>query len=296
MNKLFSHVVILIAAAFSLTSCLSDNDESETTYYTDTAISSFSLGTLNITYHTTASDGVTDSTYKSTFSASSYAFDIDQQKGTIANEDSLPVGTDAAHCLATINTVNSGTVLLVLTSSTGADSLAYYSSSDSIDFTSPVRLRVYNMEGSAYRNYIVTVNVHKQKENQFSWQEGTFDISSLVQHEDGVIGKTNKYRYAIIGSRQHEDGVIGKTNKYRYAIIGSRLMRSPIAGGTWTVEKLDEDSSLLPTKDINFIVAPMASDTTLYNIFLIGSRDGGARSRTTTMPHRYGPTTTMTST
>lgn len=253
MNKLFSHVVILFAAALSLTSCLSDNDESETTYYTDTAISSFSLGTLNITYHTTASDGVTDSTYKSTFSASSYAFDIDQQKGTIANEDSLPVGTDAAHCLATINTVNSGTVLLVLTSSTGADSLAYYSSSDSIDFTSPVRLRVYNMEGSAYRNYIVTVNVHKQKENQFSWQEGTFDISSLVQHEDGVIGKTNKYRYAI---------------------IGSRLMRSPIAGGTWTVEKLDEDSSLLPTKDINFIVAPMASDTTLYNIFLIGSRDG----------------------
>lgn len=90
MNKLFSHVVILFAAALSLTSCLSDNDESETTYYTDTAISSFSLGTLNITYHTTASDGVTDSTYKSTFSASSYAFDIDQQKGTIATRTRCP--------------------------------------------------------------------------------------------------------------------------------------------------------------------------------------------------------------
>lgn len=111
MNKLFSHVVLLTAAALSLTSCLSDNDESDTTYYTDTAISSFSLGTLNITYHTKAKDGVTDSTYRSTFSASKYAFDIDQQSGTIANADSLPVGTDAAHCLATINTVNSGTVL-----------------------------------------------------------------------------------------------------------------------------------------------------------------------------------------
>lgn len=216
MNKLFSHVVILFAAALSLTSCLSDNDESETTYYTDTAISSFSLGTLNITYHTTASDGVTDSTYKSTFSASSYAFDIDQQKGTIANEDSLPVGTDAAHCLATINTVNSGTVLLVLTSSTGADSLAYYSSSDSIDFTSPVRLRVYNMEGSAYRNYIVTVNVHKQKENQFSWQED-------LRHQQSCATRRRRHRqdeqiplrhhrlqaHALTHRRRHMDG--GKT-------------------------------------------------------------------------------------
>ena len=63
MNKLFSHVVVVIAAVLSLTSCLSDNDDSNTTYYTDTAISSFSLGTLNITYHTTAKDGVTDYTY-----------------------------------------------------------------------------------------------------------------------------------------------------------------------------------------------------------------------------------------
>lgn len=253
MNKLFSHVVVVIAAVLSLTSCLSDNDDSNTTYYTDTAISSFSLGTLNITYHTTAKDGVTDSTYTSTFSASSYAFDIDQQNGTIANADSLPVGTDAAHCLATINTVNSGTVLLVLKSKAGTDSLAYYSSSDSIDFSSPVRMRVYNMQGSAHRDYIVTVNVHKQEENQFAWQEGTFDISSLVQHSDSVIGTTKKYRYGII------DG---------------KLMRSPIAGGTWTEEKLDEDASLLPTEDVSFIAAPMTTDTTLYNIFLIGNRDG----------------------
>ena len=165
MNKLFSHVVILIAAALSLTSCLSDNDESETTYYTDTAISSFSLGTLNITYHTKASDGVTNK--------------------TIANSDSLPKGTDAAHCLATINTVNSGSVVLVLKATTGKDSLAYYSSSDSIDFSSPVRIRVYNMTLTAYREYTVKVNVHQEEENQFEWKAGTFDISRLVQHEEG---------------------------------------------------------------------------------------------------------------
>lgn len=252
MNKLFSHVVLLTAAALSLTSCLSDNDESDTTYYTDTAISSFSLGTLNITYHTKAKDGVTDSTYRSTFSASSYAFDIDQQSGTIANADSLPMGTDAAHCLATINTVNSGTVLRVLKSKAGKDSLAYYSSSDSIDFSSPVRLRVYNMQATAFRDYTVTVNVHKQKKNQFTWQEGTFDISSLVQLEDNVIGKTKKYRYALM------DG---------------KLMRAPIDGGSWTTEQLDEDAALLPNEDVSFIAAPMVTDTTLYNLFLIGNRD-----------------------
>ena len=253
MNKLFSHVVILIAAACSLTSCLSDNDDSDTTYYTDTAISSFSLGTLNITYHTTASDGVTDSTYKSTFSASSYAFDIDQTKRTIANADSLPVGTDVKHCLTTINTVNSGTVILVLKSSTGKDSLAYFSSTDSLDFSSPVRMRVYNMQGSAYREYTVTVNVHKESENEFTWKAGTFDLSSLTTLPENVIGTTKKYRYGII------DG---------------KLMRSPIAGGSWTEEKLDEDASLLPSEDVSFIAEPMVTDTTTYRILLIGNRDG----------------------
>lgn len=253
MNKLFSHVVILIAAALSLTSCLSDNDESDTTYYTDTAISSFSLGTLNITYHTKASDGVTDSTYTSTFSASTYSFDIDQQNQTIANSDSLPKGTDAAHCLATINTVNSGSVVLVLKATTGKDSLAYYSSSDSIDFSSPVRIRVYNMTLTAYREYTVKVNVHQEEENQFEWKAGTFDISRLVQHEDGVIGATKKYRYGIV------DG---------------KLMRAPLNGGAWTAEKLDADASLLPASDISFIASPMTTDTTMYNLFIIGNRDG----------------------
>ena len=62
MKKLFSKVVIIMAAVFSLTSCLSDNNEIDTTYYTDTAITSFTLGTLNLTNHTKAKDGVTDST------------------------------------------------------------------------------------------------------------------------------------------------------------------------------------------------------------------------------------------
>ena len=127
MKKLFSKVVIIMAAVFSLTSCLSDNNEIDTTYYTDTAITSFSLGTLNLTNHTKAKDGVTDSTYTTTFSASSYNFDIDQYAKTINNTDSLPKGTDLKHVLATINTTNSGTVLLVLKSKDNKDSLVYYS-------------------------------------------------------------------------------------------------------------------------------------------------------------------------
>ncbi len=67
---------------------------------------------------------------------------------------------------------------------------------------------------------------------------------------------------------------LAQTKKYRYGIIDGKLMRSPIAGGTWTEEKLDEDASLLPTEDVSFIAAPMTTDTTLYNIFLIGNRDG----------------------
>ena len=192
MKKLFSKVVIIMAAVFSLTSCLSDNNEIDTTYYTDTAITSFSLGTLNLTNHTKAKDGVTDSTYTTTFSASSYNFDIDQYAKTINNTDSLPKGTDLKHVLATINTKNSGTVLLVLKSKDNKDSLVYYSSSDSIDFTNPVRVRVYNMIASAYREYTIKVNAHNESENEFSWKATSIDNytgleSRRFASEDGQL-------------------------------------------------------------------------------------------------------------
>lgn len=292
MEKLFSHVVIIMAAVLSLTSCLGDNNDTDTTYYTDTAISSFTLGTLNLINHTKAHDGVTDSTYTTTFSGSDYAFDIDQFAQTINNTDSLPKGTDLEHVLATIYTTNSGTALLVLKSQDDKDSLAYYSSSDSIDFSNPVRVRVYNMTGSAYREYTIKVNAHKESENEFSWKAAPIDgyagldNRQFVSSEDKLFltglydGTTSVFANEVTSWKKTDKSiakdanVIGTTKKYRYGIIDGKLMRANINGGEWTEEALDDDASLLPNESASFIAAPMVSDPSYNNLLIIGNSNG----------------------
>ena len=292
MKKLFSHVVIVMAVVLSLTSCLSDNNDVDTTYYTDTAITSFSLGTLNLVNHTKAKDGVTDSTYTTTYSASNYKFDIDQQAQTINNTDSLPKGTDVKHVLATINTVNSGTVLLVLKSKDDKDSLAYYSSSDSIDFTNPVRVRVYNMIASAYREYTIKVNAHNESENEFGWAAATINgdvalenrqfvnvddnlyLTGLNNGTMSVFGRDGNSWNKVDKTLTKDDNQIGATKKYRYGIIDGKLMRAPINGGEWTEEKLDDDASLLPTESVSFMAAPMNTDPSVYSLLIMGNNNG----------------------
>lgn len=179
IKKLLS-LVTIASFIVTLTSCLGDGDDSGTVYYDDTAITAFSLGTLNIEKHTTASDGVTDSTYKSTYSASSYKFYIDQQKQLVYNPDSLPYGTDAAHVLCSFSTKNSGSIVLNLKDAQGADSLAAYVSTDSLDFSEPIRVRVYNMSGTAYRQYTVSVNVHRQTGNEMTWTSTSYSPLALL--------------------------------------------------------------------------------------------------------------------
>ena len=85
-------------------------DDNDVVYYDDTAITSFSLGTMNRYVHTKSSTGA-DSVYKTTYSGSNYAFYIDQLTCEIYNVDSLPKGTDAAHVITTISTKNGGTAI-----------------------------------------------------------------------------------------------------------------------------------------------------------------------------------------
>lgn len=209
MTKNYSSLLLLLVGMLLLSSCLSDTSD-EVVYYDDTAVTAFTLGTLNITYHTKASDGVTDSTYNSTLDCSGYHFHIDQVGQTIYNTDSLPVGIDAAHVLATITSKNSGTLVLNLRAKSGADSLAYYSFSDSIDFTNPVRIRVYNMMGTAYRQYTVHVNVHKQTGDEFSWKSADAGLQAVGARRLVEAGSTmflfGQVNNATVGYRKTGTG------------------------------------------------------------------------------------------
>ena len=165
MNKLIKTVCALFTAVLLLASCMKSDDSSNSTLYSDTAITNFYFGTLNRYHHTTSSTGA-DSIYKTTFDGDDYKFSIDQVNHRIFNTYSLPMGTDVKHMVTYITTLNNATPYLL--SETG-DTLFFYSSTDSLDFSRPRKIEVYASNGVNHTTYTVEVNVHKEDSEQFIW-------------------------------------------------------------------------------------------------------------------------------
>ncbi len=166
MNKLIKTVCGLLLTVSLLASCMKSSDNT-ITIYNDTAITNFSLGTLNQYLHTKSSTGE-DSVYKQTFSGSDYIFTIDQENHRIFNVDSLPYGTDVEHVITYISTMNNATPFLKSLEEEGT--LIIYSSLDSIDYSTPREFEVYATDGVTYDTYKVELNVHKEKGDQFIWK------------------------------------------------------------------------------------------------------------------------------
>lgn len=219
-------VIVLLSALLLATSCL-NTDETEYTYYNDTAINSFTLGTLNQYYWGKTKYTDKDSLYKTTVTGSNYKFYIDQSKNEIYNNDSLPKGTDAAHVICTVNSVNSGLVVIRYENISKEDSLVYYSSSDSIDFSEPREFRVYANDGSAYRKYTVKVNVHQEDPDSFRWNNCATVDAFKAFTDMKAVGLNDKVM--LLGTNG------SKTNVYTTANSD---------GKTWTkgIEEFDADT------------------------------------------------------
>lgn len=158
------NIAVLLAALFSLVSCLDTND-GDYVYTDDSAVTAFSVTSAKKAVHVRASNGA-DSVYYTTATLTAYKFVIDQQRCVIYNPDSLPYGVDPTKLLVSANSLNSGS--LVLKSMT-SDSLSYLSTTDSLDFSKPRELQVYSLSGAAVRKYEVRVNVHQEPANKFNW-------------------------------------------------------------------------------------------------------------------------------
>ena len=132
-SKFFAFWALLLAAV-SLTSCLKDDDE-DTVYYEDAALTSFSVSTMNKIVHGKSKSGA-DSVYMKPVSCESYKFYIDQREGLIYNVDSLPYDLDLKKAILSMTSKNSGVVMLNK-GSEGRDSLVFYAQTDSIDVSRP---------------------------------------------------------------------------------------------------------------------------------------------------------------
>ena len=83
-----------ILAGVLLASCVSDSDEVSSAENNTCYVSGVTFSTLRRATVTKAMDGVTDSTYYTSFSASNWVFTIDHKKLFIENRDSFPYNTD----------------------------------------------------------------------------------------------------------------------------------------------------------------------------------------------------------
>jgi len=244
---------LLLAATvlISLHSCLNSDDDYTT--YSDTAVTSFSLGTIKRLYHTTSSTGE-DSTYTGSLYASSYVFHIDHQNKTIYNTDSLPLGTITSKSLVTLATKNGGSAYWNIN-----DTLYAYSSTDSIDLSEPRTLVVYASNGVDYREYTVSVNVHQEDSsevvyNQYVTQQAFMKFTQM----DAVAANGYMYLFGTDGTT---------TEVYKTSIFD---------GNTW--EQITPDITLQPTV-ANKVIYSNGYFYTLNGTDVIASAD--ARNWTT---------------
>lgn len=194
MIKPFKILFWLLTATLLLSSCLKSDDDNNSTLSSDAAITNLSLGTLNRYIHTTSSTGK-DSVYKTTFDGSEYKFSIDQEHHRIFNTDSLPTYTDVKHVLCTVSALNNGVVLL---KSEISDTLFYFSSTDSLDFSNPRELHVMSSDGSAEQIYSLQVNVHQEEGETFVWsQHSKSNEIAALDNMKAVFLKDALYVYGV---------------------------------------------------------------------------------------------------
>jgi hypothetical protein len=235
-----------MATAWGFTSCLGDNDD-DVTLYDDMAITNFALTVVNQLVTVQSSTGV-DSTYKKSITSGLPVFNIDHYKQQIFNTTPLPAKCDLEHILASVVSKNNGVVTI---KSLTSDSLFYYSSTDSIDFSKPRIFRVYATDNSGYRDYTVTVNMSGG------------DVSEEVNWEEFPSGHE-----AIPAALYHQIQVAaGESGKFNL---------SKDSGNTWTEELIGEgeDSSLLPTSNIAWVTFPFKRNPNTDYEMMVGALDG----------------------
>lgn len=194
MKKIIATLGSLIAVTFILSSCLEDDYEYELT--SEAYISSFSINDIKTETQSTTESG-TDTTIITTLTGSDYTFAIDQLTGSIYNVDSLPQGTDITK--VTINVGFTGNYILY-----GDESKTYHSS-DSVDFSSPVKFSVYATDNISSKTYYIKLNVHQADPDSLLWQkvkESDFP-GETMEKQKALLANGQVYVFALVGDKLH---------------------------------------------------------------------------------------------
>lgn len=152
-------------------------------------------------------------------------FSIDQERGLIYNADSLPKGTRVSGLCVSVTCASSVSArqFIVKNGTVQGDTTIIYKSptTDSIDFTGDVTLRIVSYDGSNVRDYKVFVNVHKQDPDTIKWDAnrrhdlpnvvGTVQASKTVVKDDKflcLIQDNSSYVLNSIDTLMNDDWVM----------------------------------------------------------------------------------------
>ena len=170
--------------SFVITSCLDDDNNIE--YSPDATIHAFALDTIG-------GYGV------------NYKFTIDQIKGLIYNEDSLPVHADTIINKILIKTLTTASGVVTMPNKEGQDSLINIS--DSIDLTKYInapdkndylKLKVWTQDLQSNKEYRLSVRVHYLDPDTLNWGNGKDEkpVAFTKNFSNGNI--TGKQRAVIL--------------------------------------------------------------------------------------------------
>ena len=214
--KFLPLIAVLFAATSIMTSCL-DNDVEQITYTSETSITGFSLGTLNIDRMGKDQNGE-DSAYVDTLNCSDYPFTINQLTREIENKDSLPYGTHIDKVITSI-TYDAGALAY---RPKGADTDTLWTSTDSIDFSgdtykmstiTPIEFKVYAYSGAIGQAYKVKVNVHQQIPDTIAWKKfDNFFSNGNLSKQKAVYANGKVYVFGENGRTHIEYSDVSNDN------------------------------------------------------------------------------------
>lgn len=151
-------------------------------------------------------------------------FTIDQLNGEIFNSDSMPFGTEIGKVVCTIQYMNSYAIGgIQVRQEAVSDTLAWWNATDSLDFSKPVKFKVYAFDAVTTKEYYAQVNIHQVVPDSMVWTVYADRVWDEPVREQKVMvyaGGTNEAYYMYVRPA---------------AGAGYRLLQSPVTDARqWT--------------------------------------------------------------
>ena len=140
-------------------------------------------------------------------------FSIDHRNGLIYNRDSLSYGTKLSKALCTMTT----SATIVMFPEASGDTI-YWKTTDSIDFSKPVRIVTTAYDGTREKTYTAKLNVRQQENNRIFWSR----LTDRALNRNILLQKT----------------VVLNGIYYTYTNIGYYAIYSSSSGRTWIEQRL----------------------------------------------------------